>query len=462
MRAMKTVSNRDIFRLFWVHILRYKWRALVVVLAIVVATAADLVVPWFLKAFIDTLATSAPSGLALRTLIGILLSLLGLHGIGWVAWRVCGFVNSDFQPRVMADLQRTGFDHLLGHSYAFFADNFAGSLTRRVVRVSRAFERIADEMSFRLIPIVLILIGTSIGLSLRSPALMGVFLVWTGVFLYTNYLASLWKLAIDVVRAAADSRITAALSDSITNSITVKIFNGVREETRRLADVLRSWRLLSTRAWNRGEVIFAIQGALMILLEFGMLVYGSILWRRGIFGVGDLVLIQSYLLVAFNKLWDFGRSFRNIFEALADAREMVEILALPHEVRDRRRPKTFAVRRGRIEFKEVSFAFHRTRVVLDRFSLAIRPGERVALVGPSGAGKSTVTRLLFRFHDLSAGRILIDGQDIAAVAQDDLRAGIALVPQEPILFHRTLMENIRYGRRDATDDEVIAAATEAR
>ncbi len=214
-------------------------------------------------------------------------------------------------------------------------------------------------------------------------------------------------------------------------------------------------------AWGRGEIINAAQAALMIAIQFGLLAMGIDQWMRGVLTVGDLVLIQGYLLVVFNKLWDIGRSFRHVFEAFADAREMVEILELPYAVRDRRGARALSITRGAITFQDVRFQFRDSRVVLDRFTLRIAPKEKIALVGPSGAGKSTATKLLFRFHDVQDGMITIDRQDIARVTQESLRSAIALVPQEPILFHRTLMENIRYGRRDATDEQVIAAAKRA-
>jgi ABC-type multidrug transport system fused ATPase/permease subunit len=207
--------------------------------------------------------------------------------------------------------------------------------------------------------------------------------------------------------------------------------------------------------------MFSVQGILMIAIEFFLLWYSVQLWRQGILTVGDLVLIQTYLAVVFSKLWDIGRSFRNIFEGFADAREMVEILETPHEIQDRRGATELVVKRGAIAFEKVHFHFQKTRPVFTDFSLALRSREKVAVVGPSGAGKSTLMRLLFRFYDVTGGRITIDGQDIARVTLESLRRNVALVPQEPVLFHRSLMDNIRYGRRDATEKEVITAAKKA-
>jgi ABC-type multidrug transport system fused ATPase/permease subunit len=160
-------------------------------------------------------------------------------------------------------------------------------------------------------------------------------------------------------------------------------------------------------------------------------------------------------------MWDMGRVVRRVYGALADADEMVEILNTPHEVQDVRNAKELQVDKGRITFENVFFSYSKTRRILKGMDLEIKPSEKIALVGPSGAGKSTITKLLFRFYDVERGKIRIDDQRINKVTQESLRENLALVPQEPILFHRTIMDNIRYGRRDATDEEVIEAAKKA-
>ena len=170
------------------------------------------------------------------------------------------------------------------------------------------------------------------------------------------------------------------------------------------------------------------------------------------------VLVQVYLIQLISQLWDFGKTIRHIYRSLADAEEMVAILNTPYDVQDISTAKSIKVKKGEIEFRRVEFSFNKTRKVLRKIDLKIRAGEKVALIGPSGAGKSTIVKLLLRLHDIESGAIFIDGQNIHAATQESLRANLSLVPQDPILFHRTLFENICYGKPEATKKEVERAA----
>jgi len=199
-----------------------------------------------------------------------------------------------------------------------------------------------------------------------------------------------------------------------------------------------------------------------VVLEIGIFYIAITLWRQGILTIGDFALIQVYIVVILAQVWDFGRIIRQFYESLSDAEEMTEILITPHEIVDIHGAKELVVNRGEIAFKNVTFNYNETRTVIDKMNLTISPGEKIAFIGPSSAGKTTIVKLLFRMHDLTAGQITIDDQNIARVTQESLWRNVSLVPQDPLLFHRSLMENIRYGRAGATDDEVIEAARKAR
>jgi ATP-binding cassette subfamily B protein len=227
-------------------------------------------------------------------------------------------------------------------------------------------------------------------------------------------------------------------------------------------NVTERLRAMQTFTWNLGEVIEATQMGLMFLIEFVIFYVAIHYFEQGTLTIGDFALIQAYLVSMFGRLWDFGRGIRHVFEAFSDAREMAEIIKQEPDVMDVHQAASLVTTEGRVQFEDVYFSFQKTRRILKGFNLDIQPGEKIALVGPSGAGKSTITKLLLRFYDIEQGKILIDGQKISQVTQESLRAAIAAVPQEPVLFHRSIMDNIRYGRREATDEEVYEAAKKAR
>lgn len=210
------------------------------------------------------------------------------------------------------------------------------------------------------------------------------------------------------------------------------------------------------------EAVYAFNGALILVMQAGALGLVVWLWSEGFASIGDVVLVQGYIAILFAHFFGLARYIRSLFEAIAEAEEGIELLRQPHAVCDKIQTIPLTITEGAISFHKVRFNYNETRTVLDSLSLSITGGERVAFVGASGAGKTTITKLLLRLHDVTSGSISIDGVNIADAQQEELRKNIALVPQEPVLFHRSLMENIRYGRREATDEEVVEAAKQAR
>lgn len=456
---MEHTTVKDVVRVFWKHTLVYKWTALLLLIALILRTSFDLIGPLFFKRFFDTLAVGDVGLVA--ELIEILVMILGVGLLAWFAARIRDVVSIRLQTRVMADLSNTAFGYLIHHSYRFFTNMFGGSLVRRVNRLSRAYETVINELEYQLVPLVVSVLFIVTVIFTRSALLGWILLGWIVFVLVLSFFIARWKQKYEEARARIDSEATGVLADSITNSVTTKLFSGFTHEQSLYARVVERLRKMRAFTWALNEGIDAIQGFLMIGIEFGMLYVAVQLWRDGLVTIGDFALIQAYLLTLFHRVWMFGRVIRNLYQAFADAQEMVDILEMPHEVKDHPRAEKLVVPEGEIVFDDVTFAFHQTREVLKDFTLCVAPGEKIALVGPSGAGKSTVTQLLLRFHDVDSGNITIDGQNIARVTQNSLRDAVAYVPQEPILFHRSLMDNIRYGRREATDEEVIEAARQA-
>ncbi|MDO8505742.1 MAG: ABC transporter ATP-binding protein [bacterium] len=450
--------TKQTLKVYWSQVRKYKLLVLSMVVSITAAVTLDLFIPIYYKRFFNVVTTYTGQGDVHALLLRILIAIVTLNCIGWVLWRFTTFANAYFQPRVMADLFEYAYDYLQRHSFSFFSNRFVGALVRKVTKLPRAFEQFADRVYWDLYSLTIRLIGSSIVLFLVNPIIAYVLIGWSILFIALNYFFSIWKLKYDVQRSEKDTERTATIADAATNHNNIQLFNGYGFESKRVKKAAEELRRLETFTWSLGSIVEAIQGLLFIGVEFLLMYLGIRLWQQGRLTAGDFVLMQSYLIALIWRIWEVGRHIRDLYESFADAEEMVEILNTPHEIADASGATVLTVPKGNIEFQHVNFSYHKTRKVLHSINLAIAPGEKIALIGPSGSGKSTMVKLLFRFHELDNGRILIDGSRINKVTQESLRANLSLVPQEPILFHRTLMENIRYGRRDASDAEVIEAA----
>lgn len=456
--VMKALTRKTL-AIFWRHARKYHWQLAAIAFGVLGYTALHTYVPILYRDLLNVLAggVSDRSGLA-RAAIHIIVLILVFNVAKNLVWRVVLFTESHFTHKVMYDLMNTCYGYLQQHSYGFFTSRFVGSLVTKVKRFERSFQTISHQAMF-ILGRSLLDTGMIMAVMLwQYPSIGLIVLGWSVFFIVVSTIFSLYKLKYDIKKADSDTQVTAQLADSITNNINIKLFTNLFKERKMFEGVTHKQFALRKKTQNMEVAWFMIQSFLSIGLEFLVIYMAIQLWREGVFGVGDIALLQTYLLRIFDKIWEVGQNITKIYEALADANEMTEMLVAPHEVRDAPAAKPLKVRQGHIEFRDVSFGYYRETPVLRDFSLDISPGERLALIGPSGGGKSTIVKTLFRFHDIQSGGIFIDGRNIAAVTQDSLRANMSLVPQDPILFHRSLMDNIRYARPGASDKEVIRAA----
>lgn len=454
----EAISAKDVFRSFWQVAYKYRMLIAFIYASDIAAQILSIVIPLYYKKFFDLITASGSTSTVAPELIHIIVVVLALSAASWVCMRFVFFGTNRWESTVMAELKQQAFDYMIEHSYRFFANNFTGSLVQRVNRYSRALEAIGDTVVFNVIPLSIKIFGVLIVLYFVSPPIMLILLVILCIFLVFNYFFSQWKLKYNIERAAADSLTTGVLSDAITNHTTIQLFTGGEAERQHFKEVSNNQARITRFTWDLDAIVDGIQALFIIFAEFLLFWFAIQYWVAGKITVGTFVLIQIYLLGLGGQLWNFSRIIRNFYESTADAKEMVEILQLPHEITDARDAQSLSISGGSIEFKSVEFNFNQTRPVLKKINLQIPGGQKVALVGPSGAGKSTIVKLLLRMFDVTSGSISVDGQNIQHVTQESLRTNISLVPQDPILFHRSLMDNIRYGKRDASDEEVIAAS----
>ena len=448
-------------RVFWNRLTGMRWEFFILSFLAVLGTLANTAVPIFLKRIVDSISAGGSAEIAYRAAIFFLLVAGGIEVLRWAINRCQSFWYIRFLARLMAKIANTSFEYLHRHSFSFFSNNFSGSLVKKVNYLTRAAEDIFDNYLWALIPMIVNTVVILIVLFFRDSLLGIGILVWLSIFFTTSVIFSNWKFKFNVIAAEAVSKTTGFLADTITNFSSLKLFNEYKREVKGFAELQEEVRGKNVFTWSMDEVFNSLSSLLMIVLEVGILWFSIVLWRRGVFAPGDFVLVQSYVIIIIGQSWQFGRMLRNFYRSFSDAEEMVEILKTDPEVQDVHDAKGLKVEKGAIEFKKVGFCYHETRKVLEDFNLAIKAGEKVALIGPSGAGKTTVVKLLLRNFDLTFGQIFIDGQDIAKVTQESLWAGISLVPQDPVLFHRTLAENIAYGKPEATMDEIIEASKQA-
>lgn len=348
------------------------------------------------------------------------------------------------------------YDHLQSQSQRFHADRFGGAIVSQTNKFINAYERMMDDLVWNVIPSLTTVIVAIAVLAFVSYQYAIVLLVISAIYIALMSKRVARQMPYNVAQAKTESAQTAALADAITNMGTVRAFAGETYESKRFRGVTDT----SFRAYHKllqevlkTEALSQIQtnGFQVVALFAGLIAvttYGT--------NVSLLYLVLSYTQNIVTRLWEFSRLVRNINRGLGDSVEMTEILNIEPEVKDPAKPEKAGMARGEVVFKDVSFAYpeNTEQALFENLSIKIKPGEKVGLVGPSGGGKTTITSLLLRFMDIDGGEISIDGQNIANVRQADLRSRIAYVSQEPILFHRSLADNIGYGNHDA-DQAVI-------
>lgn len=458
------VKTKHVLSLFWQGLEQQKWMFFFCVFFIVLANIFSVITPLFYKKFFDVIAIAGDQRDTASQLIRIIIQIGILNLCIWVFYRVAVYLNIVYGADTMARLKQQAYDYLMQHSYRFFSNSFTGSLVQRVNRFAKAFETFADQISWHVLPMIIRIASITIVVYFTNKWIALIIFLWAIFFLTFNVVFSQWKVKYDIVAAAQDSKTTGYLSDTVANQNTIQLFSGFKFESQGFKDVSDKQAKATKLSWNLDSISDGVQSFLIFLIEFLLFFFAIKYWELNLITAGVFVLLQIYIISLIDQLWGFSRVIRQFYQAYADSKEMAEIMLLPHEIVDKPIAKELiaeeslpAGRQGKINFDNLSFNFNATRSVLKNINLEIKPGERVALIGPSGAGKTTFVKLLLRMYEPTEGKILIDDQDVSEVTQESLRKNIAMVPQDTILFHRTLVENIAYGNRDADRKEIEKA-----
>lgn len=428
--------------------------------AMLLATVCDATIPVFVGRLIDALGGSQPSVEAALLFILVILSLaLGVAAFRYVGFRLLNRSTTQIMPRIADE----AFGRVQHFSTDWHTSNFTGSTVRNITRGMWAYDLLADTLVIGFFPASVMLASVTVLLMLRWPV-MGL-IVAAGVSLFV-FVAGVFVLRYIVPAARlaneADSRLGATLTDAISCNSVAKAFVGEEREAQRLHEATSDFGRLTFRTWMRTLVAGTTQTSMTAMLQAIMAGLAVWLWVKGRATAGDVAYVLATFALIQGYLRDMSTHFRNLQKTVNEMTEVAALMQQPLGVTDAPNANELVCTDGEVEFENVTFRYARGAPVLyDGLSVRIAPGEHVGLVGPSGGGKSTFVKLLLRLYDIDGGRILIDGQDIAQVTQASLRKTIASVPQEPILFHRSLADNIAYGRPNASLNDIIAAAKKA-
>lgn len=452
-----TLHRGLVIKYFWQVAKGFKISLFVTVLGSILAASLDIYIPLQLLKLWNVLSTNDFTLVNQAREVIILILVLGL--IRWGIRRGSIFSFFYFAANTMAGLREQAFSYMIGHSHSFFANNFGGSLTQKINKYARSFDRLMDSLIDDGIPLVIRSVGTVIAIYTLFPKYAYILTIFCLVFLITALVYTRLKMKYDVMAAYADTKTTGAIADSIGNHSSIQLFGGNEYEKLKVGEVIQQQKKLTVFNWYLWGGLSTIESLYTIGIEFIIFWVAISDWKIGLIGLPVIVLIQSYLGRLIENLWRFSNIVRTFYDSFSDAEEMALILNTPYEIEDKTTQILENVK-GKVTFDKVTYVYDKNNTkVFDNFSLIIPAGQKIAIVGSSGAGKSTFVNLIMRLFNLTSGKILIDDIDITSISQKNLRDQIAFVPQSPILFHRTLMENIRYGRRDATDEEVKKASS---
>jgi len=445
-------------RFLFLYITRRPWLFGSVFLIIIGAASSAVGVQYAMKLLVDAMDSSGRATAHVWAPLFLFLVLITVENL---LWRLGGWQGSRAIVASGVDIRLDLFEHLTGHSMRYFNQHFSGALGNRITSTAAATGEIFATMFWRILPPITDFLGAilvlttirwqmSLGLLFSVLFVAGLLIIFgiRGRRIHDNY-------------AKRSSDASGKMIDVVSNVWTVKAFSARYREKNRLSRELNREAKAHRRSWMYVELARVIHDLCLVVTGAGMLIWSILLWRASSISTGDVVIVSTLTFRILHGSRDLALALVGTAQQFGIINETLKVIAQPHSVKDPDAPLALAAKSGHILFEQVSYTYPDGHKVFDQLSFEIKAGERVGLVGASGAGKSTLIGLIQRLDDLQDGRILIDGQPIDQVSQDSLRANISVVPQDIALFHRSVFENIRYGRPDASNEEVYTAARNA-
>ena len=455
-------NSKEIFRLFWKTSEPYKHRRnLAIFFAMLTLVVTIFVGPLIIAQLLSIIQHNQ---LHDAKNLWILIALYGVSEL-WssvIGWRLVLYLAWTFETAMQRDLYAQCFSKLTNQTLFFHSNKFGGSLVSQTNKLVGAVESFWDTIIWSVLPLVVSLVGSIIVLSTLLWQYALFLLIFSIVFSLVVYYGSKPMAKLTKKEAKASNKLNGQLADVISNVLAVKSSGAETTEQKFFAKTVSSWRNSSLDVMRGFLKVSTVYSSINMVIKIGAIAFAVYAAQNNLVSVASVYLIITYTGSVAHELWNMNGIMRNYNRIIGNANDMIEILQTPTTLIDESDSK-LKVTNGEISMDKITFTHDEGQgdTLFHDFSLEIKPGEKIGLVGASGSGKTTLTKLLLRFADIDSGKITIDGQDISEVTQASLRAKIAYVPQEPLLFHRSVRENIAYGRPDATDAEIEEAAKKA-
>ncbi len=455
-------DRRDLhnLRMMLSFLAEYRGRALFAIVCLVFAKVANVGIPLLLKQIVDAMEKSGTAALVLPVSLLLGYGLLRLSSSLFNELRDVVFARVRFNAMRM--LSRKVLEHLHQLALRFHLERRTGAISRDLERGTRSVSTILNYMTFSILPLLIeFTLVAIVLLTMYDPIFTQVTFGAVAVYIVFTVMVTKWRMEFRHSMNRLESEANAQAFDSLINYETVKYFGNERLELQRFDDTLFQWEESAVKSQSSMSLLNFGQGAIIAIGVTIIMFLAADGVVAGEMSIGDLVMVNAFLLQLFIPLNFLGMVYRQVMYSLADMDLVFKLLEREPEVQDRPGARELALTGGEIRFNQVEFSYQDDRQILYGVDFTVRPGEKVAIVGRSGAGKSTLSRLLFRFYDVSDGSVTIDDQDVRSLTQESLRAAIGIVPQDTVLFNDSILYNLRYGRPDASMDEIRVAAAMA-
>ncbi len=458
---MQKISSR-VWKFMWAFIRRQPLKMFFLILCPIIWALNESFFPYFIKKIINTIAhVHGDRALVLHLVMPFIIAMLSLFTLMAITQRLERVVGMYTIPYMKAQMRETLYDYVRLHSHNYFMDNFAGDIANKVQSLPESCQRILEMIMFSSLGMIALVVFSFFVLWHASHLFAGVMLLWIFCHFSVVYFMMRRGNEFSKIHADAVSTLSGKIVDCISNIQNVRLFARSKYE-RQYLDSYQQDEIKKDQHFSWHGVRMGVALSILTLVFVATMLFALVeQWMHYHITIGDFSLVSMIMLNLLGMMWFMSFELTRLARESGKVRSALQLINVPHAIVDQQQATDIIVQRGEIVFDQVDFNYNPNAAVFAKLSVSIKPGQKVGLVGFSGSGKTTFVNLIMRFYDINQGQIRIDGQNIADVRQDSLREQISIIPQDPALFHRTLSDNIRYGRLDASDAEVEQASRDA-